>query len=127
MKVWASDDTVLVGTKCNRLLELNLRTGSKQEVPIGLRQSDPAVAATHIEDSSKCGIHSMAISPTGEYLATGGAEPRHAVILKMPTHIGGAHKAPTKGEGKDAAPSRKSRFEHLQTMTVRFLMPVLLR
>lgn len=97
------DDTVLVGTKCNRLIELNVRSWAMREIPFALRKSNPTVAQSILQDSTKCGIHSISVSPTGEYIATGSADPRHAVVLKVPS-----------SRGKSASAD----YTHVQSMAV---------
>ncbi|BDA46679.1 DDB1- and CUL4-associated factor 12 [Coccomyxa sp. Obi] len=82
---WLDSETVVVGTKCNKLLCLNTTTRQFQRVamprapprPAGAAQADPAAPVTG------CGIHSIALSPDRRLLATGGANPSDCQILAV--------------------------------------------
>jgi len=110
---WVSEEHVLVGTKCNKLLEVDVKTGATQEVPVSLRKASTSVAPSsqlQMEDSSKCGIHSVAVSPTGEYVAVGGANPRHCAVLKTNRRLRSCPQTCLE----------PPKYSHVQTMTVSF-------
>lgn len=68
-----------VGTKCNKLLTVDTRNMGVAEVRLPRPPGRPPTGLAH------CGIHCMALSPTGGMLATGGAETADCTILNVET------------------------------------------
>lgn len=70
-QVWVNQDTVVLGTKCNSLVSVNVDTG--RQTPIELPAAPmraPEQAARHGVDA-QCGIHSIAVNPSADLLASG--------------------------------------------------------
>ncbi|KAL4444203.1 hypothetical protein ABPG75_011940 [Micractinium tetrahymenae] len=79
---WQDEQRLLVGTKCNKLLQWDTASGALRSVPL-----PPAPPRTHPVVESvwgSCGIHSVAVNPAGDMVATGGAEPADAAVLSLP-------------------------------------------
>lgn len=88
---WLSDRQVVFGTKCNKLLVLDLLTSKIVQIPnlISSNHSTPP--------DMQCGIHSIQINPSWNYLATGAYNANDVAIYKLPSFdpvaVGeGAHK-----------------------------------
>ncbi len=80
MQTWQDADRVVVGTKCNALLRLDVRSGAAEAIP---RPPAPARAfSTENAAWGSCGVHSVAFNPAGDLLATGGADPADGVVLR---------------------------------------------
>lgn len=79
---WISESSVLVGTKCNSLLHVDILTGAHRRVPLPPK---PAVRLgpdlMHNPDGH-CGMHAMDVSPDGRYVVAGGAAAEDAVVLR---------------------------------------------
>ena len=98
---WLSETEILIGSKCNRvcttlftimlehyiinfaymifqLFLIDIKDGNKWEIP-RLCTSGPVPSST-----TSCGIHSISISPGGEYVATGGQNPNYLAIYSLP-------------------------------------------
>jgi WD repeat-containing protein 40A len=75
-----TQDNVLLGTKCNKLINLNLKTGKHFEIrrpPRPLR-----TFSTLSDDWGNCGIHSITMNPSGDLIATGGTDPADCDIIR---------------------------------------------
>lgn len=74
---WISEDEVVVGTKCNKIFVVDVTNGSVSEIPtlrtINTQRSDDI-----------CGIHSIAVSPERQLVATGGCNPNELGIYRLP-------------------------------------------
>lgn len=82
-QTWQDEQRLLVGTKCNKLLQWDTATGALRNVPL-----PPAPPRAHrVVDSvwGSCGIHSVAVNPAGDMVATGGTEPADAAVLSLPS------------------------------------------
>jgi len=81
-QAWISESSVLVGTKCNSLLQVDILTGAHRRVPLPPK---PAVRLgpnlMHNPDGH-CGMHAMDVSPDGRYVVAGGAAAEDAVVLR---------------------------------------------
>lgn len=75
---WVSDRQVAFGTKCNKLIVMDLKTRQMARIP-SLHSSDstPATCPT--------GIHSIAINPSRSLLATGGENTNDLAVYRLPT------------------------------------------
>eukprot|EP00873_Tetraselmis_striata_P000219 jgi/Tetstr1/420483/TSEL_011596.t1 len=88
---WASDDVVLVGTKCNKLVELNFRSGTSRALPQQLRAPPvpglvpPSSPDNPMLDGPLCGIRCLAMSPNRSMVALPGEDPRTACVLRLPS------------------------------------------
>jgi hypothetical protein len=78
---WLDDDHVLVGTKCNTLLDMNVRLGFS--CPIILPPAPYRSFSTHTPGWGACGIHAMDINPSRTLLAVGGSDPADMSILSL--------------------------------------------
>eukprot|EP00794_Sanderia_malayensis_P009831 gene9831-10839_t len=76
---WLDDVTVICGSKCNKLIVLNLLTRKTWSIPL-IKGSPNAPAAKR-----NCGIHSIAIDPTRSFLATGGSNPNSLGVYSLPS------------------------------------------
>jgi len=89
--VWLSDNHVLMGTKCDKLILLDITTGSKQPIPTvtvpeeilyageeELSNGDATQRRTHCR-----GIHSIALNPSKTLLAIGAGRPTEVTVFKV--------------------------------------------
>lgn len=65
-------------TMLSQLFLIDISDGSKLEIP-RLSNSGPVPSST-----TSCGIHSISISPGGEYVATGGQNPNYLALYSLP-------------------------------------------
>jgi DDB1- and CUL4-associated factor 12 len=77
---WLDNDRIVCGTKDNKLLELNVNSGNIREIP--RPREPPRNFSTQNTAWGSCGIHCLDINPSGDLLATGGAEPADCVVLR---------------------------------------------
>lgn len=79
---WLDNDRILVGTKDNKLLEINVNSkyGNIREIPRPI--DPPRNFSTQNTGWGSCGIHSMDITPSGDLLATGGTDAADCVVLR---------------------------------------------
>lgn len=77
---WLDNQRILVGTKDNKLLEVDVSSSNIREIP--RPQAPPRDFSTENSGWGSCGIHCMDITPSGDLLATGGADPADCVILR---------------------------------------------
>lgn len=76
---WVSDRQVVIGTKCNKLIVLDLETSQLANIP-QLKSSAVSVPA-----DCPCGIHSIAVNPSRNLLATGAENTNDLAIYSLPT------------------------------------------
>ncbi|RWS00275.1 WD-repeat protein-like protein [Dinothrombium tinctorium] len=76
---WLSDRQIVFGTKCNKVMLLDVKTGKIFRIP-SLKSS-----ALSKPPENSCGIHSIEINPSRTLLATGGDNPNDIAIYKLPT------------------------------------------
>jgi len=76
---WVSERQVSIGTKCNKLLVLDLDTKQIANIP-KLKSSKNSTPA-----DCPCGIHSIAINPSMSLLATGGENTNDLAVYRLPT------------------------------------------
>ncbi|KAI7838555.1 hypothetical protein COHA_007629 [Chlorella ohadii] len=79
---WQDDTRLLVGTKCNKLLQWDTAAGSLRSVP--LPAAPPRQHAPLETIWGSCGIHTVAVNPAGDMVATGGSEPSDCAVLRLP-------------------------------------------
>jgi WD repeat-containing protein 40A len=75
---WISEQYVAFGTKCSKLLVLEVDTNKLFSIPL-LSNSQTT------NNLSSCGIHDIGISPTDHYVATSGQNPNDLALYKYPT------------------------------------------
>ncbi|CAI9731257.1 DDB1CUL4-associated and CUL4-associated factor 12-like [Octopus vulgaris] len=75
---WLDKNLVVMGTKCNKLIVLDVVTGRMFDIP-SLKGSSSCAAP------DSCGIHSIEINPSRTYLATGAETTNDLAIYKLPT------------------------------------------
>jgi hypothetical protein len=89
MQAWQDADNVLVGTKCNTFLQINIPTRSHKVIPLPPRpawSSAPDVFTAYSSSGQQAaGIHSVAVSPCGRYVATGGKCVNDTVLFRSDT------------------------------------------
>ena len=77
---WHDSETVLIGTKCNSLLRLDLPTRTVAQI------ARPAAPSRDVPTDShgwgQCGIHCLSTNPARDLVATGGADPADCLILR---------------------------------------------
>jgi len=82
---WLDDDSIICGTKCNRLVCIQANA-SKQpklvEIPMPERPNSKGLGWI---GESQCGVHSIAVNPGGDMLVTGGMDPSDCVVYKLPS------------------------------------------
>ncbi|GFO34255.1 Ddb1- and cul4-associated factor 12-like [Plakobranchus ocellatus] len=76
---WLNDSEVVMGTKCNKLLVMDVNTKQLTHKP-SLKSSSQSTAA-----ECPCGIHSIAINPSCTMLATGGENTNDLAIYELPS------------------------------------------
>ena len=88
MQAWVSDQYVLVGTKCNKLLCVDAATLHVHNIPLPPKPAHRhwllGINATH----SGCGIHAIDVSPDGSMLAVSIAYPSDCQIFHIQHHNG---------------------------------------
>ncbi|RUS82746.1 hypothetical protein EGW08_009484 [Elysia chlorotica] len=75
---WLSSSQVVMGTKCNKLLVMDVNT-KRLEHKTSLKSSSESIPA-----ECPCGIHSIAINPSHTMLATGGENTNDLAIYELP-------------------------------------------
>ena len=124
LQEWLNDRLVVLGTKCNTLLLLDVVTSKVQEVSLPrVSFAQRAASSQHDQQSSaaadgqssprglsvpSCGIHAISVSPDRCMLATGGANPNDCQVFSV-------EQAPQTEAGIRLAPS--------QTLVVRCSTP----
>lgn len=76
---WLSDNQIAFGTKCNKLMVLDLCTQKLYQIPS--LQSSPY---SHPPENP-CGIHSLQINPSRTLLATGALNSNDVAVYSLPT------------------------------------------
>eukprot|EP01137_Pigoraptor_chileana_P036895 Opistho-2@33201 len=86
---WISHSELVLGTKCNKLLYYSTDTRRFLAIPMLRTHRTPVLNRTN------CGINSIAISPSGGFLATGGENPDDVAVYRLPSFepvaLGQAH------------------------------------
>ncbi|XP_077988908.1 DDB1- and CUL4-associated factor 12-like [Glandiceps talaboti] len=77
---WLSENQVIIGTKCNSLMVLDLNTNQRFQIPLLKDEGKETVRDTRFG-----GIHSIAVNPSRMLLATGGEDPNSVAVYKLPT------------------------------------------
>lgn len=83
MQQWVDGEHVLIGTKCNKLLCLNIRTQQQIKILLPDRPGRPAVLEAVSTPYKHCGMHCIAVSPDGQRVATGGLDPSDCQIFDV--------------------------------------------
>ena len=76
---WLNDSQVVLGTKCNKLMVIDVGTNDLVNIPTIKSSKDSKPA------DCPCGIHSIAINPSRTMLATGGQNTNDLAIYDLPT------------------------------------------
>ena len=74
-------ENVLLGSKCNHLMNVNVKTGACCD--IALPQSPSRSFFTNRTGWGRCGIHAIALNPSRTLIATGGADPSDCLVIDM--------------------------------------------
>ncbi|XP_038078252.1 DDB1- and CUL4-associated factor 12-like [Patiria miniata] len=83
---WLSDRQVVFGTKCNKLIVLDVYTGQQCRLPvIKSRTGRIFENGLYTQSLSFGGIHSIAINPSKTLLATGADNPDNVALYKLPS------------------------------------------
>lgn len=77
--LWYDANSVLFGTKCNRLLLLDVGKKRISEIRRPDREERPSVHYPGRVDSG--GIHALSLNPSRTLIATGGTDPRDIIVL----------------------------------------------
>ena len=85
LQAWVSDQFVVVGTKCNKLLCVDAATLHMHNIPLPPKPARPRDLPP---SGTNCGIHSLAVSPDGSMLAVGGSDPSDCQIYQIQHHFG---------------------------------------
>ncbi|GBC45853.1 uncharacterized protein OCT59_013715 [Rhizophagus irregularis] len=78
---WISYNEVVVGTKCNKLLILNVQTNKRFEIPLVCEQN--LDSTQEIRNCS--GIRSIAVNPSKTLLAVGAGKPVQVTVYELPS------------------------------------------
>jgi len=76
---WLSHKQVIFGTKCNKLMVVDVNTRHMDQIP-SLQSSENSVPP-----DSECGIHSIEINPSRTLLATGARNSNDVAVYRLPT------------------------------------------
>uniref|UniRef100_A0A8W8HPJ7 DDB1- and CUL4-associated factor 12 beta-propeller domain-containing protein n=1 Tax=Magallana gigas TaxID=29159 RepID=A0A8W8HPJ7_MAGGI len=76
---WLDDRQVAMGTKCNKLIVLDTKTGKQFHIP-SLKSSKNSIPA-----ECPCGIHSIALNPSQTLFATGAENTNDLAVYQLPT------------------------------------------
>lgn len=76
---WLSDRQVVFGTKCNKLMVLDVVNGKQYQIP-----SLPS-STTSSPPEIPCGIHALQINPSRTLLATGALHSNDTAVYRLPT------------------------------------------
>lgn len=90
LQAWVTDQHVLVGTKCNKLLLVDAATLRMHDIELPPKPTRPQGLLQAGSNPQGCGIHTMATSPDGSMLAVGGSEAADCQIM----HIQHEHSKP---------------------------------
>ncbi|KIZ04367.1 WD repeat-containing protein 40A [Monoraphidium neglectum] len=82
---WISPDSVLVGTKCNSLLLVDVVTRRHRRVALPPKPAVRQAPELMYNPDGHCGMHAMDVSPDGRYVVTGGRAAEDAVVLRRDT------------------------------------------
>ena len=76
---WLSHKQVIFGTKCNKLMVLDVNTKHLDQIPslASSENSNPP--------DQECGIHSIEMNPSGTLLATGARNSNDVAVYRLPT------------------------------------------
>ncbi|XP_065837088.1 DDB1- and CUL4-associated factor 12-like isoform X2 [Oscarella lobularis] len=77
---WLSNTHVVCGTKCNQLLVIDVER--RQTTSIPTLDPHPTMGGPGVR--CHCGIHDIAVSPRGDFLATGGRNANDLAVYRMP-------------------------------------------
>lgn len=76
---WLSHKQVIFGTKCNKLMVVDVNTRHMDQIP-SLQSSENSVPP-----DQECGIHSIEINPSRTLLATGARNSNDVAVYRLPT------------------------------------------
>ncbi|KAK9837622.1 hypothetical protein WJX74_001605 [Apatococcus lobatus] len=80
---WVDGEHVLIGTKCNQLLCLNISSQLQIKIPLPDRPGRPAILEAVSTPYKHCGMHCIAVSPDGQRIATGGHDPSDCQVFDV--------------------------------------------
>ncbi|XP_072038065.1 DDB1- and CUL4-associated factor 12-like [Amphiura filiformis] len=84
---WLSDNQVVVGTKCSKLIVLDLTTKQQFRIPM-MRSRKSKLRAQTVAEAlgfGLGGIHSIATNPSRSLLATQGDSPNDVAVYRIPS------------------------------------------
>ncbi|KAK0054019.1 DDB1- and CUL4-associated factor 12 [Biomphalaria pfeifferi] len=76
---WLNDSQVVIGTKCNKLMVMDVRNNNLVHIQ-SLKSTKESIPA-----ECPCGIHSIAINPSRTLLATGAQNTNDLAVYELPT------------------------------------------
>ena len=88
LQAWVSDQHVVVGTKCNKLLCVDAASMHMCKIPLPPKPARPQELSATSSSQPGCGIHTIALSPDGSMLAVGGAAPTDCQIFHIQHQTG---------------------------------------
>ncbi|CAG8722372.1 10347_t:CDS:2, partial [Acaulospora colombiana] len=78
---WISQNEIVLGTKCNKLLILNIETNKRFEIPLVTGETN-----NQTQENNNCsGIRNIAVNPSRTLLAVGAGNPIQVTIYELPS------------------------------------------
>ncbi|KAL6747717.1 WD40-repeat-containing domain protein [Haematococcus lacustris] len=81
---WLDPWSLLCATKCNQLLRYCMRSHTTTRIPQPPLPQGVRRPAELVNQEGRCGVHSVAISPSRTLLATGGEHPNDTLVYRLP-------------------------------------------
>ena len=82
---WLNDRQVVMGTKCNDILIVDVKSGRLDKIPSLQSSGRYKQQQNPNPESPPCGIHAVEINPSRTLIATGASNTNEVAIYKLPT------------------------------------------
>mmetsp|Transcript_10235 Transcript_10235/g.16770 ORF Transcript_10235/g.16770 Transcript_10235/m.16770 type:complete len:459 (+) Transcript_10235:133-1509(+) len=77
---WVDENSVLIGSKCNKLLYLNTITSKYVNVPLIKYELKPRRPL-----AENCGTHTITLNPSGDLVCSGSYDPQDMALYRLPS------------------------------------------